>query len=184
MKPTEDLRQEHKAIKTMLGIMTRIANDIRNDKEFDIKNIEDIVNFLRVFADKCHHGKEENVLFPALIASGMPAENGPVSVMLHEHTLGRGYIKEMSDGVDNWKNHQMTADKLIATAMTNYVTLLQNHILKEENVLFVMADRMLTAPMQTEIALRFEQIEEDGVGHGVLEDFHQLLEELLKRYPE
>jgi hemerythrin-like domain-containing protein len=184
MKPTEDLKQEHKAIKTMLGIMTRIADDIRNGKEFDVKDIENIVNFLRVFADKCHHGKEENVLFPALIASGMPAENGPVSVMLHEHTLGRGYIKEISDGVDNWKNHQMTADKLIATAMTNYVTLLQNHILKEENVLFMMADRMLAAATQADIAQRFEQIEEEVVGHGVHEGFHQLLDELIKKYPE
>ncbi len=168
----------------MLGIMTRIADDIRNDKEFDVKDIESIVNFLRVFADKYHHGKEENVLFPALIASGMPAENGPVSVMLHEHTLGRGYIKEMSDGIDNWKNHQVTADKLIATAMINYVTLLQNHILKEENVLFMMADRMLAAAAQAEIAQRFEQIEEEVVGHGVLEEFHKLLDELLKKYPE
>lgn len=88
MKPTDELKREHKAIKMMLGIMGRVAGNIQNKQDIEVQDVEEIVNFLRVFADKCHHGKEENVLFPALLATGIPAENGPIGVMLYEHTQG------------------------------------------------------------------------------------------------
>ncbi len=103
MTPTEDLINEHKAIKVMLSIMSKIAEDIKANKIFYIKDVEQIVDFLQTFADKCHHGKEETSLFPALVLAGIPKENGPIGVMLHEHTLGRGYIKEISNGLENLK---------------------------------------------------------------------------------
>ena len=96
MTPTEDLINEHKAIKVMLSIMTKIAENIKANKGYYIKDVEQIVDFLKTFADKCHHGKEENVLFPALVLAGIPKENGPIGVMLQEHTLGKGYIKEIN----------------------------------------------------------------------------------------
>ena len=95
MTPTEDLINEHKAIKVMLSIMNKIAENIEANKGYYIKDVEKIVDFLKTFADKCHHGKEENVLFPALVLAGIPKENGPIGIMLREHTLGRGYIKEI-----------------------------------------------------------------------------------------
>ena len=55
MTPTEDLIQEHKAIKVMLSIMSKIAEDIKINKGFDTKDVEKIVDFLKTFADKCHH---------------------------------------------------------------------------------------------------------------------------------
>ena len=64
MTPTEDLINEHKAIKMMLSIMSKIAENIKANKGYYIKDVEQIVDFLKTFADKCHHGKEENVLFP------------------------------------------------------------------------------------------------------------------------
>ena len=67
MTPTEDLINEHKAIKVMLSIMAKIAEDIKANKKFYIKDVEQIVDFLQTFADKCHHGKEETSLFPALV---------------------------------------------------------------------------------------------------------------------
>ncbi len=182
MKPTEELIHEHKAIKMMLGIMGKIAENIQNEKNVEVKDVEDIVNFLKTFADKCHHGKEENVLFPALLATGIPLENGPIGVMLFEHSQGRTYIQEMSDGAMNWKNQDAASAQSIANAMLNYSTLMQNHILKEENVLFVLADQRLTALKQEEILAKFEQIEEDVVGHGIHEKFHELLNQLKAKY--
>ncbi len=66
MKPTEDLIHDHKAIQVMLDIMSKIAENIKENKGFDIEDVERIVDFLRTFADKCHHGKEENALFPII----------------------------------------------------------------------------------------------------------------------
>ncbi|MCU0473543.1 MAG: hemerythrin domain-containing protein [Bacteroidales bacterium] len=182
MTPTEDLINEHKAIKVMLSIMAKIAEDIKANKKFYIKDVEQIVDFLQTFADKCHHGKEETSLFPALVLAGIPKENGPIGVMLHEHTLGRGYIKEISNGLENCKIGNPCSSELIAANLTNYVNLLQNHIHKEENVLFPIANKALSEQKQKEIFKQFEKIEEEVVGHGVHEKYHELLNQLKSKY--
>jgi len=105
MTPTEDLINEHKAIKVMLSIMTKIAENIKANKGYYIKDVEQIVDFLKTFADKCHHGKEENVLFPALVLAGIPKENGPIGVMLQEHTLGIGDTCSSELIAANLQNH-------------------------------------------------------------------------------
>lgn len=182
MSPTEDLIHEHKAIKVMLCIMSKIAENIATNKGYHSKDVEKIVDFLKTFADKCHHGKEENSLFPALVAAGIPKENGPIGVMLNEHTLGRGYIKQISDGVGNCNIGNTCSGELMANSMINYVNLLQNHIQKEENILFQMADRVLNEQKQKEISEQFEKIEQDVVGRGVHEQYHELLKHLKMKY--
>jgi hemerythrin-like domain-containing protein len=182
MKPTEDLIHEHKAIRTMLGIMTRVAENINEGKAADTDDVEKIIEFLRTFADKCHHGKEETALFPALVDAGIPKENGPVGVMLSEHVTGRGYIKDMEVSNRDVKAGRYEAAGLIADSMLNYVNLLQNHIQKEENILFRMADRVLPAQVQDDIYRQFEHIEEEVVGHGIHEQFHDLLHQLKNKY--
>ena len=182
MTPTEDLINEHKAIKVMLSIMSKIAENIKANKGYYIKDVEQIVDFLKTFADKCHHGKEENVLFPALVLAGIPKENGPIGVMLQEHTLGRGYIKEINRGLENCKLGDTCSSELIAANLTNYVNLLQNHIQKEETILFPMANKTLSEQRQKEIFEQFEKIEEDIVGHGVHEQYHELLNQLKIKY--
>ncbi len=182
MKPTEDLIHEHNAIKIMLSIMKKIAENIRNEKGVDTKDVEEIVDFLKTFADKCHHGKEENALFHALVKAGIPNENGPVGVMLHEHVIGRGYIKDIGTSTDRYKKGNSQSVELIADSLLNYVNLLENHIQKEENVLFRMADKVLPAQIQDEIYEQFEKIEEEVIGHGVHEKFHELLKQLKSKY--
>ena len=182
MTPTEDLINEHKALKVMLSIMSKIAEDIIANKIFYIEDVEKIVDFLQTFADKCHHGKEETSLFPALVLAGIQKENGPIGVMLQEHTLGRGYIKELIRGLENCKLGDTCSGKLIAANLTNYVNLLQNHIHKEENVLFPMANKTLSEQKQKEISEQFEKIEVEVVGHGVHEKYHELLNQLKSKY--
>lgn len=182
MKPTEDLIHEHKAIKVMLSIMKKIAENIRNDKGVDTNDIEKIVDFLKTFADKCHHGKEENALFPALVEAGIPKEGGPVGVMLYEHTVGRGFIKDISSSTEKYIKESPESIQLIADNLSNYINLLNNHIQKEENVLFPMAEKVLSTQKQKEVFDQFVKIEEEVVGHGVHEHFHELLNELNNKY--
>ncbi len=103
--------------------------------------------------------------------------------MLHEHTIGREYIKEISAKVKNYKIGYSNSVESIAASMTNYVDLLENHIHKEENVLFPMADKILSGQKQKKIFSKFDKIEEEVVGHGVHEQYHELLEQLKNRYP-
>jgi hemerythrin-like domain-containing protein len=181
MKPTEDLIREHKSIKVMLGIMKNIADNISDSKGVEPDDIEQIVGFLRTFADKCHHGKEEDALFPAMVAAGLPQKSGPIAVMLNDHVLGRNYINAIETAVKNYRAGQ--SDQPIADGLLNYVDLLRAHILKEESILFPMADRMMSEETQDQISGRFELIEEEVIGHGIHEQYHELLEQLKRKYP-
>lgn len=183
MSPIEDLVHEHKAIIVMLSIMNKIAENIRNDQSVDTNDIESIVDFLKIFADKCHHGKEENALFPALVEAGIPKESGPIGVMLHEHNVGREYIKDISTKTEQFISGNSEALQLIANSLLSYTNLLHAHIQKEENILFPMGEKVLTAQKQNEIYEQFERIEEEVVGHGVHEQFHELLNNLKSKYP-
>jgi hemerythrin-like domain-containing protein len=102
--------------------------------------------------------------------------------MLQEHTLRRGYIEEINIGLENCKLGDTCSSELIAANLTNYVNLLQNHIQKEENILFTMANKTLSEQRQKEIYEQFEKIEEDVVGHGVHELYHKLLNQLKFKY--
>jgi hemerythrin-like domain-containing protein len=182
MKPTEDLMNDHAAIMIILNIMGKIANQIRAGRDFNHVHVENIIGFLKNFADKCHHGKEETVLFPAMENAGISRDNGPVGVMLYEHTVGREFISQMTDALNKSERGEGNTSEALAEAMIQYVNLLQNHIMKENNILFPMADNVLDDVQQREILLQFEEIENNVVGQGVHEQYHRMIHELEKDY--
>ena len=182
MTPSEDLIEEHKAIKAMLTIMSNIAGKIEEEQEFDTIDVEKIIDFLRTFADKCHHGKEETALFPALVLAGISDNNGPIGVMLNEHNIGRGYVNGLIAGVEDFKRNFANAGRLISASLINYVTLLETHIQKEENILFPMANKVLSEQKQNEIFEKFKKIELDILCQGVKEEYNELLRQLKIKY--
>lgn len=103
-KATQDLRNEHEAILFVLKIMDRMieTNAAVNNAGY----CRELVYFLRIFADQCHHGKEENILFKALENSGVPNEGGPIGVMLAEHAEGRGYAAAMGNALEAYADNE------------------------------------------------------------------------------
>ncbi|MPM31183.1 hypothetical protein SDC9_77737 [bioreactor metagenome] len=182
MKATQQLRDEHEGIKIMLSVMDRIAEKITNGESPDSDHLDRIIEFIRVFADKCHHSKEEDVLFPALQAHGMPKEGGPIGVMLSEHQQGRLFVKALGVAINDFRNGNKEAASAIALNALSYTFLLRNHIEKENNVLFKMADEILNENEQELIAEEFEKIEVERIGLGKHEEFHALLKSLKSIY--
>ena len=182
MRPTEQLKEEHKAIKLMLRILDRVCEKLESGEEVNLEHLEKIVEFIKVFADKCHHGKEEDLLFPAMEEAGIPKEGGPIGVMLTEHNLGRNYVKDLSDAVTKYKaGDRQVASKIVENAR-NYVGLLTPHINKEDNILYMMADMHLSKERQEKLLEEFEKVEHEIIGAGRHEEFHQLLHNLEEVY--
>jgi len=92
MKATADLRSEHGGVARMLGIMDAMAARAGNGQHVDLDDLEQVVEFLRVFVDKCHHTKEEELLFPAIRAAGMTAVEPTVVFLEADHVRGREYV--------------------------------------------------------------------------------------------
>jgi hemerythrin-like domain-containing protein len=175
---SEDLMHEHKAISIALSVIENTVKRIRNDEKIDFKDLEDMIDFLKVFADKCHHGKEEGYFFPALEKAGIRNENGPIGVMLSEHQQGRNFIKQMQESIIN---HTINKNAFVDAALP-YVNLLRNHIAKENNVLFPMGDARLSESDQIELLNDFKNHEEKVIGEGKHEELHALLEKFQKKY--
>lgn len=184
MKATQQLKDEHEGITLMLKIMESISTNLQKGDVLNVVQYEKIIEFIKGFADKCHHGKEEDILFPALIEHGIQNEGGPVGVMLHEHQEGRNYIKELSGAFAEFKNGNKEVISNIIRYSMNYVHLLRAHIEKENNILFMMADRVLDESEQSEIAEAFEKLEVEKIGIGKHEEYHKLLKELKNIYLE
>ena len=182
MRPTEELKAEHEAIKWMLRIMEQVCARLESGQSVDTGHLEQIVEFIQVFADQCHHGKEEDLLFVAMEQAGIPRQGGPIGVMLAEHTTGRSYVKAMGEAIAAYKASDASAAANIVKNARGYIALLTQHIHKEDNILYPMADRTLADATQQELSEAFEAVERERVGPGRHEAFHQLLHDLDQIY--
>jgi hemerythrin-like domain-containing protein len=182
MKPTEELKAEHEGILRMLEILQAILGKINSQKNFAKSHIEQIMEFLEVFVDKCHHGKEEEFLFPVLEEAGVAREGDPIGVMLQEHQTGREIIRKMAMSLDGLVEGSTGAESAFKEAAESYTKLLRKHIDKENNVLFPMADQKLSQERQHQMSEHFERLERERIGEGRHEAFHKLLEDLAQIY--
>jgi hemerythrin-like domain-containing protein len=174
-KATEVLKQEHRVIERVLGVVGKLAD---SSSELSVGQWKKAVEFIRGFADQCHHLKEEKLLFPAMEKHGIPNEGGPIGMMLAEHEEGRGYVRGMAEALANASNDPGAAKRILIENAKSYLRLLREHIRKEDEVLFVMADDVMTPEEQRQLAREFEEHEEKEMGPGVHEKFLKLVEEL------
>ena len=182
MKATEDLKHEHQAVLLALDILEGTGRALLEGKPRAMDHAREIMEFLTVFVDRCHHGKEEDVLFPALERAGVPGDGGPVGVMLAEHDLGRGYIREMTDALEVLAGGRRETAASFQAAARSYAELLRQHIAKENNVLYPMADRLLAPGSDEKMEREFNRIEGEKVGAGKHEAFHRMLHRLAEVY--
>ena len=151
--PTRVLRDEHQRI---LDVADALEGLLADPDGADFRRLEKCIRFIRLFADACHHGKEEDLLFPALQEQGLPRDSGPIAVMLHEHRLGRRFASTMADNVDAARAGDTEAWSRLERAGRDYVGLIRGHILKEDNVLFGMADQLVAGTACTKLCAAYD----------------------------
>jgi hemerythrin-like domain-containing protein len=182
LKSLDELRAEHDGIKVMLNILSAIVDLAENGANIDTGHLDQIMEFITVFVDKCHHGKEEQLLFPALTAVGVPQEGGPVGVMLREHASGRNTVQAMSDALANYKVGDKNAIHEFANYARQYINMLNNHIDKENNILYPMGENLLSGEIDARLTEGFESVEREQIGKGKHEQFHEMLHRLKTHY--
>ena len=151
--PVRRLVDEHKWIKRLLALIPDVVNEIRACSEIDTDLLLAAVDFIRGYADRFHHMKEEDILFDYT-----DREMGIVQVILHDHTRARGFVRAIVQAVEN-----SDADPL-CTNLVHYRELLTEHITKEDEILYPYIDRELTTSQVGEIFGRFEQVESELPG--------------------
>ncbi len=178
MTATEILKHEHKIVLKVLDAVRREAQAIADTGKLNVAKLDKILDFFRVFVDRCHHGKEEEYLFPTMEKRGIPADKGPIAVMLHEHMGGRNTVKAISEALARSSQGDAAATGEVAADLAILDEHLRSHIEKENEVLFPMADKAFTPEDQQALVASFEKHEAEEIGEGVHEKYHQLAHEL------
>lgn len=180
---TSRLREEHALILRVADVLERLIGE-SEASQADFEGISDCITFIRLFTDGCHHGKEEDILFPALEAQGMPRDAGPIAVMLEEHRQGREYAALMQGALQAARAGDQTALQLLRRAATGYVALIRDHILKEDNALFDMADRMVRGPSCRDVCWEYESVCARNFEGRTKARLEELAADLVRRVPD
>ncbi|MCC6406130.1 MAG: hemerythrin domain-containing protein [Planctomycetes bacterium] len=182
MKPTDILSAEHRVIEVVLDALEHLIVDTRRTGVLELESAKSALKFIRTFADRCHHGKEEDLLFTKIYERGMPRGVGPVAVMLDEHELGRRYVRDMLAAVDAFERGDHAAARPFADHAADYVELLRDHIAKEDGVLFPMAEAMLRDEDRAQLVAAFQRFEITDLDAGTRQEMESLAARLAERY--
>lgn len=182
VQPTVQLMAEHEQIKIMLEILDSMSDRLDAGQRVDPEHLEKALEFIEVFADSCHHAKEEDLLFVEMEKAGIPSQEGPVAIMRAEHDLGRAFVSGLADAVNRYKAGDPGAAADAAENLRGYIGILSQHIPKEDTILYPLANSRLSDEQQQMLEAEFEKVEAERIGPGKHEEFEHLLEELGREY--
>jgi hemerythrin-like domain-containing protein len=180
MKATDILSAEHRVIERVLTALDTAAGRLEHGQAVRPGFFLDAADFIKNFADGCHHRKEEGVLFKTMAAHGMADKTGPIAVMLHEHDQGRAFTRQMRKAAQELAAGNEAARGDVVRNAQGYVDLLRQHIAKEDGILFPMANQVIPPQQHDQVFEDFEHVERQETGEGIHEKYLALADALEK----
>ena len=174
--PASILHDEHIYILKVVNACKKISELLNRGNEVKASLLFDIVEFMREFADKCHHGKEEDILFHAMIKAGVPAEGCPISALLHEHVQGRNSVAALQVAAVKYAEDNSRSGDVIS-ALNKIHQLYPSHIWKEDEMVFPMENRIFSSEEMSDIVNAFERVE-SGIGFDMHNKFKKFAENI------
>ena len=178
MRPTDILKDEHRIISAVLYCLEQMTDAAVQSGRLEPQPARDAVGFLRQFADRYHHRKEEDILFPAIDAKGL----FPGCGLIPEHEEGRFHVRGMEAAIDEAAAGNRDALQSFVGHARAYVEMLRAHMDKEDHCLVNREGRAFTDAEMDELVGRFRQIESEESGSGALADSLRLAADLERRY--
>jgi len=154
---------------------------LESDKDIAVEELQNITEFMCIFGDKCHHGKEEKELFPLLEKKGVPMQGCPVAALTHEHEVGRNLVKVLVEATVAYGNKGGSAKEELLKQLRGLINLYPNHIWKEDYLLFPMTNKILSDSEQKDLQTKFEMVEKE-IGPDTYTKYKRLAEEIDERY--
>ena len=166
----EVLEQEHQQVHKVVEVMSCLAADIEAGRKVESALLGDIVQFMRIFGEQCHHVKEEKALFSLLQAKGIPTNGCPIGVLTSEHRHSHALLDQLQKACVTYRPDDVNARRLLLDLLRSLAELYRHHIWKEEYLLFPMARKVLDATDYETLSAQFEAIESSigiDVHHGM-----------------
>lgn len=159
--PVQQLVDEHRYIMAVVRFLETLPPGMSRGEPVDTGLLGQVVTFMREFADHCHHAKEEDQLFPALVAAGAPESGCPIGGLKGEHARGRQLVGALEQGLERLGSDEQQARAEIQDAIAGIVKLYPDHIWKEDQMVFPMADRLLGSDQLAALEEGFNRVERE-----------------------
>lgn len=172
---TQVMVEEHKLILRMVALLEKNTELLEKGRFRDWDFFLVAVDFVRHYADRFHHAKEEDVLFKALVDNGMPAQHSPVAAMLMAHDQGRDHVCAMEEAARRALEGEVGQAAIIIEQARGYIAMIRDHIDKEDTILYPLAERVLPQEMRPAMVEAYQQAAE--VAPGLEERYLRLVEE-------
>ncbi|HEU0138385.1 MAG TPA: hemerythrin domain-containing protein [Bryobacteraceae bacterium] len=158
--PIHELTAEHRVIEKAAALMEKMADQLTSGSGVDGSVLQNLVQFLRVYADELHHGKEEAILFPALEAKGVPQAGCPLGGLVAEHRKGRTLVDELIRASGAYEENAASAREELIASLRALRELYNSHIWKEDNLLFPLAEKLLAGDDSERVKKQFLEVDE------------------------
>jgi hemerythrin-like domain-containing protein len=159
LSPIQVMEAEHRLIETVVNSLSGIATAMEEGKPADANVLHSVVEFLQIYSDQLHHGKEEAQLFPFLIKRGVPPGGCPIGGLRHEHEKGRDLVRTLAASIEAYEQGKPEATEVLIQALRGIVDLYQNHIWKEDAMVFPMAETVLNDADKEELGQKFVEVD-------------------------
>ena len=169
------LEEEHKVILRMVKILTVMHERLVSGGDIDAATLMEVVDFFRAFADKAHHAKEEDVLFPTLERNGVRSQGCPIGTLTSEHKQGRALVTVMNDAIMKYASGDSTAKTTISATLKAAIDLYTDHIWREDYLLLPMTEKVLPKPELEGVLRNFNEVEKRFGS-----DFHSKYEKIVQ----
>jgi hemerythrin-like domain-containing protein len=183
MNSIELMVQEHKYIKRMLTVVRKACYKVFQGEEICYEDFEKMVDFIRNYADKHHHGKEEKFLFQEMVNNlGDVGTKLIRNGMLVEHDLGRLFMSDLCEAIERVKNGDEESKLDVIANAVSYTHLLNRHIDKEDNVIYPFGEKRLSKDIINKVNEDSSLFEEEADKKGTQKLYISLLEDLERKY--
>jgi hemerythrin-like domain-containing protein len=179
MKPRGPLMIEHRLIEKMLNITSTELEMIKKDQVVDPVFIDTIVDFIRTYADRTHHGKEEDILFKALENKNLnEADQKGLQELVDEHVSARQTVKELVDATESYKNGNEKSIDTIIEKLSFLINFYPAHIEKEDKTFFPDTEKYFSPEELDNMLDDFWEFDKNMIH----EKYNKLYDTLLKKY--
>lgn len=165
------LNEEHQNILKFIDVIKKEINRLTKTEKINQDFWYQVIDFIKNYADRLHHAKEEDLLFKEMCQDHVALHCNPIEQMLYEHNLGRDYVKGIKEGLEN-----NDKQKIIDNA-NNYCLLLTEHIFKEDNILYPMAEQVLSQSVKDLLTEQFTKVEKEKFGADEINKYLIIIKE-------
>lgn len=156
--------EEHKLILRMVALVDEKIGQLEAGRPAEWRFFLDAVDFIRHYADRFHHAKEEDVLFTALVENGMPAKSSPIEAMHLAHDQGRAFVRGMEAAAQRALAGEPGQEAAVIENGRGYIAMIRDHIDKEDTILYPLAERVLPEALRPEMVAAYRRAEEQSIG--------------------